>query len=141
MDNPPVLNSAGRMHLSVADSLRFLAETLRLTHGQSGLLKTATTKKLFTNPYAVSPHCLGGWVSTHDFPFCKGWILAHDGSNTFNYCSAIVSPDENLALCVFTNQGGPNGPGAKACQQVAKELLLQLGLPPQRHEDPKSRNR
>jgi CubicO group peptidase (beta-lactamase class C family) len=123
MDNPPVLNSAGRVRMSVADYQRFLAETLKLVRGEQGLLKPATAKKMFTSPYSASPHSLSGWL-TFSKKGSEGLVLAHDGSNRLNYCTAVVVPDENLALCVLTNQGGPDGPGAKVCHQIQSELLL-----------------
>jgi CubicO group peptidase (beta-lactamase class C family) len=122
MDNPEVLNSAGRVRISVADYNRFLEQTLKLARGEKGLLKPATAKKLFTNPYPVSPHSLSAWGGFRKQPDAKGLILSHDGSNTFNYCTAAVRPDDNLAFCVLTNQGGPDGPGAKACHDVRKVL-------------------
>ncbi|MBM4070080.1 MAG: beta-lactamase family protein [Planctomycetes bacterium] len=122
MDNPPVMNSAGRIHMSVADYNRFLAETLKLARGQKGLLKPATAKKLFTNPYPASPHSLSGWLGFRKEPGDKGLMLGHDGSNSLNYATAIVVPDQNLAICVFTNQGTPGGPGQNACREVVKRL-------------------
>jgi hypothetical protein len=38
-------------------------------------------------------------------------------------------PDQNMALCVLSNQGGPGGPGAKACQEVREELRGSSGSP------------
>jgi CubicO group peptidase (beta-lactamase class C family) len=122
MDNPPVMNSAGRVHISVGSFNRFLAETLRLARGEKGLLKPATAQKVFTTPYPVSPHSLSGWVGFRKQPGAKGLILAHDGSNSFNYCTAFVIPDQNLAFCVLTNQGAPEGPGAKACHEIQRGL-------------------
>jgi CubicO group peptidase (beta-lactamase class C family) len=122
MDNPPIVNSAGRVHMSVPDYNRFLTETLKLARGEKGLLKPATARKLFTNPYPASPHSLSGWVGFRKQPADRGLVLRHDGSNTFNYCTAAVVPDQGLAFCVLTNQGSPGGPGAKACLEVVKEL-------------------
>jgi CubicO group peptidase (beta-lactamase class C family) len=123
MDNPAVMNSAGRVHMSVGDYGLLLAETLRLARGEKGLLKPGTAEKLFTNPFSASQHSLSGWVGFRKPPDGKGLVLAHDGSNTFNYCIAILVPDQNLGFGVATNQGGPpNGPGQKACYDVAKEL-------------------
>jgi CubicO group peptidase (beta-lactamase class C family) len=122
MDNPPVMNSAGRVHLSVADYQRFLAETLRLARGEKGLLKPATAEKLFTNPYPTSPHCLGGWLGFRKKPGARDLVLEHDGSNAFNYCTAVVVPDQDLAFCILNNQGGPGGPGARACHELQKKL-------------------
>jgi CubicO group peptidase (beta-lactamase class C family) len=119
LDNPPIMNSAGRVRMPVADYNRFLAETLRLARGEKGLLRPATAAKLFSNPYPASPHSLSAWGGFRKEPGAKGLALKHDGSNTFNYCSAIVLPDRNLAIGVFTNQAGP---GAKACHDVRGRL-------------------
>lgn len=121
-DNPPVMNSAGRLHIATADYLRLLGETIRLARGDKGLLKPATASKLFSNPYPVSPHSLSGWLGFRKQPGDKGLILAHDGSNTLNYCTAIVSPDRQRAVCVFTNQGTLGGPGQMACRDLVKSL-------------------
>lgn len=123
MDNPPVMNSAGRVHISIADYNRFLAETLKVARGDKGLVKPATAAKLFTNPYPASPHSLSGWLGFRKQPGDNALILGHDGSNTLNYCTAIVVPDENLAFCVLTNQGTLGGPGQKACQAVVRKLV------------------
>jgi CubicO group peptidase (beta-lactamase class C family) len=124
MDNPPVMNSAGRIRLSVGDYNRFLAEVLRLARGEKGLLKPATAQKIFTNPYPVSPHSLSGWLGFRKQPGDKGLVLGHDGSNGLNYCTAGVIPDQNLVFCVLTNQGTPGGPGAKVCHEIQKELRV-----------------
>ena len=123
MDNPQVLNSAGRVRLSVSDYTSFLAETLKLARGDKGLLKPATAQKLFNNPYAVSPHTLSGWLSISKQP--NKLVLAHDGSNTMNYCTAILAPDQKLAFCVLTNQGGPGGPGNRACLDLLRQFREQ----------------
>jgi CubicO group peptidase (beta-lactamase class C family) len=128
-DNPPVMNSAGRIRLSVADYNRFLAEVLKLARGDKGLLKPDTAQKVFTSPYPVSPHSLSGWVGFRKERGGKGLILGHNGSNTFNYCIAIVMPDQDLALCVLTNQGAPGGPGEKVCVEAQKELRSLIATP------------
>ena len=121
-DNPPVMNSAGRVHMPVADYNRFLAETLKMARGEKGLLKAAAAQKTFTNPYPTSPFSLSGWQGFRKEAGAKGLILAHEGSNGFNHCIAVVVPDQHRALCVFTNQGGPGGPGEAVCHELLKEL-------------------
>jgi CubicO group peptidase (beta-lactamase class C family) len=130
MDNPPVMNSAGRIHMSVADYNRFLAETLKLARGERGLVKQATAQKMFSNSYPVSPHSLSGWLGFRKDPAARGLVLQHDGSNTLNYCTAVVMPDLNLALCVFTNQGTVGGPGARVCQDIRTQIRSLAGSPP-----------
>jgi CubicO group peptidase (beta-lactamase class C family) len=122
MDNPPVMNPAGRVRMTVGDYTRFLTETLRLARGEQGLVKPATAQKMFSNPYPVSPHSLSGWLGFRKEPGAKGLRLGHDGSNRFNYCAALLAPDDNWGVCVLTNEGGPGEPGAKACHEVRKTL-------------------
>jgi CubicO group peptidase (beta-lactamase class C family) len=117
MDNPPIMNSAGRVRIATGGYNRFLREVLHLARGEKGLLRPALAQIIFTNPYPVSPHSLSGW-NGHRKPG-KKLLLAHDGSNSLNYCVALVAPEENLAICVLCNQGGA---GEEACHQVLKGL-------------------
>ncbi len=119
IDMIPILNSVGRIHITVADYQLFLAEMLRASRGEKGLLKQATANKMFTNPYPASPHCLGGWWGYRKQENAKGLVLTHTGSNDMNFCSVCVLPDKNAAFIIVTNQGGPGG---KACSQIADEL-------------------
>lgn len=123
IDNPPAMNSAGCVRISVGDYCLFLAEIMRLARGDKGLLKPATARKLFTNPYPASNHTLSSWSSNLKPPG-KGLMLGHEGSNDLNYCTVLMLPDENLAVTVLTNQGAPGGAGQKACIELREELGL-----------------
>ena len=122
IDNPAVMNSSARIRLSVGDYCLFLAETMKLARGEKGLLKPATAQKLFTSPYPASTHTLSSWFSNRKAAG-KGLMLGHEGSNVLNYCTVVMAVDDNLAVCVFCNQGGPGGPGGKACTEVREELF------------------
>jgi hypothetical protein len=50
-------------------------------------------------------------------------VLAHDGSNTMNYATALLLPRRNIAVLVVTNQGTVGGPGQKGCQEACDLLL------------------
>lgn len=126
IDNPLVMNSAGRVRISVGDYGKFLAEVLRLSRGEKGLLKAETAKKLFTHPYQASPHCLGGWIFLTNPASPKGLIVGHEGSNTLNYVTAVILRDDNFALCVLANQGGPGGSGGRACQEVRDAIRRRM---------------
>ena len=64
MDMPPVMNSAGRIHIALADYQLFLAEMLRLGRDEKGLLKQATAQKMFTNlTRPVHTASVVGWAS------------------------------------------------------------------------------
>jgi CubicO group peptidase (beta-lactamase class C family) len=123
IDMIPLINSAGRIHITLADYQLFLAELLRLSRGEKGLLTQATAQKMFTNPYPASHHSLSGWGAFRNQEDAKRLVLTHTGSNDMNYCSVRVMPDQNAAFIVVTNQGGPGG---EACSQVADELRKRL---------------
>jgi CubicO group peptidase (beta-lactamase class C family) len=121
LDNPPVMSSAGRVHMSIPDYARFLSETLRLTRGQKGLVSPAMAGKLFTNPLPQGNHSLSGWVGVRKEPAQKGITFEHNGTNNMHYCTAVLVPDQNMAVCVFTNQGGDAA--REACHEVRKKVL------------------
>ena len=120
LDNPPVMNPAGRVHMSIADINRFMVQTLRLARGEKGLLKPKTARKLFTHPFKTSPHSLSGWLSLR--PKTEKWRLLHDGSNVMNFCSIELLPNRNLAVVVCTNKGFDES--RKACQKVRSKILM-----------------
>ncbi len=122
MDNPPVLNSAGRIHMSASDYNRFLLQALQLARGGRWVFQRTTVEKLFSNLYPVSPHSLSGWLGYRKQRAAPGLVLEHDGSNRFNYCSAIAIADRNVAIAVFTNQGTVDGPGEAACHELRDAL-------------------
>jgi CubicO group peptidase (beta-lactamase class C family) len=118
-DNPPVMGPAGRVHCSLPDWARFVADVLKGTRGQPGLLRPRTYQRLLTSPYPDHFYTVGGWGGG-DSP--RGPVLAHDGSNTFNYASALVVPGQGFAVLAATNQDGPDGAGRKACQEAVEAL-------------------
>ena len=119
-DNPPAIGPGGTVHCSIEDWARFVALHLRGSRGGGKMLKVETFKKLHTpaegNPYAL------GWLVGRS-PLGKGVALNHAGSNTMWYAVAWVLPESDLAVVVACNQGGPGGPGEKACDEVSGTLL------------------
>ena len=95
-DMVPVMNSAGRIHIALADYMLFLAELVRLGRGETGLLKPATVQGMFSKPYPVSLHCLGGWGCSRKN--AQGPILSHTGSNDMNFCSVPRGAGPSLCL-------------------------------------------
>jgi CubicO group peptidase (beta-lactamase class C family) len=120
-DNPPVIGPAGRVHCSVPDWAKFVADQLRGARGGKALLKPATYKKLHTSPYTRQFYTLGGWGGREKDERAGGLVLMHDGSNTMNYSSAWLAPERDLAVLVACNQGGPAA--QKACHE-ARDLLI-----------------
>src|ERR1035441_9720162 len=51
VDNPPVLSPAGRVHCTIQDWARFIADQLRGARGEPALLKAESYKTLHTPPF------------------------------------------------------------------------------------------
>jgi CubicO group peptidase (beta-lactamase class C family) len=119
-DNPPVMGPAGRVHCSLPDWAKFVAFEMRQGQGQPALLRPATFNQLFATPFRDSPYMRGGWGGNQENRRAGGLLLAHDGSNTQNHCTAWVAPNRHFAVLVVCNQGGD---GQKACAEVRRQLL------------------
>lgn len=61
-----------------------------------------------------------GWMEVAR-AWSTGPIATHSGSNTMWYCVVWMAPDEDFALLIATNQGGPRAAGV--CDQVAGALI------------------
>ncbi len=129
-DNPPVMGPAGRLHCSLSDWSKFIADLLRgyrAAHAKAPddektLLKADTYKKMFEAPYTKN-YTLGGWL----YQKTKlGYTLSHNGSNTLNFAMAFVAPEHDMGFLIVTNQG--NLALAKVCRQ-ARDTLLKHYLP------------
>lgn len=117
-DNPPVMGPAGRVHCTLGDWAKFIADQLRGARGEKALLKTETYRKLQTPPFG-GDYALG-WLVVE-----RGWgggtVLTHAGSNTMNFAVVWAAPLRDFAVLVVTNQGGPAA--AKACDEAAAALI------------------
>jgi hypothetical protein len=117
-DNPPVLGPAGRVHCTLADWAKFIADVLRGARGEKALLDPATYRVLLTPP-AGGDYAFGWLVADRDWG--GGMVLTHTGSNTMNLAVAWLAPLRNFAVLVVTNQGPPAA--AKACDEAAGSLI------------------
>jgi CubicO group peptidase (beta-lactamase class C family) len=125
-DNPPVMGPAGRVHCSLADWARFVADQIKGERGEKALLQPESYKKLHRPAYPRSNnYSVGGWGASEKNQRAGGLLLAHDGSNTMNHCTAWVAPGRDFAVLVVTNQGGEAG--SKACHETL-DLMLQTYL-------------
>lgn len=119
-DNPPAIGPGGTVHCSVGDWAKFVTLHLRGARGDATLLKAETFKKLHAapegNPYAM------GWLAGKS-PLGDGPALNHAGSNTLWYAVAGILPEQDVAVVVMCNRGGPGGAGAKACDEASGALL------------------
>jgi CubicO group peptidase (beta-lactamase class C family) len=127
-DNPPVMGPAGTVHCSLRDWAKFVQDELAGVRGEKragALLRPGSYQKLATSPYPDWFYTLGGWAGAPKGKK-RGLVLAHEGSNTMNFASAIVLPERDLAVLVVTNQGGPGGPGGKGAHAALFALLKRL---------------
>ncbi len=102
VDNPPVLGPAGRVHASLSDWARFVADHLRGARGGPALLQPATYGSLHTPPDG-GEHALGWMVLERDWG--GGCVLHHTGCNTMHYANVWVAPQRDFAVLVCVNQG------------------------------------
>ncbi len=118
-DNPPVMGPAGRVHCALGDWAKFLADQLEGARGKGGLLPAAAYRKLHSPANKGENYTPGGWGLLLNGDEVAG--LLHDGSNGYNYATAVVFPKLDLAVAVVCNQGGK--PGKEACIEVREKLL------------------
>jgi CubicO group peptidase (beta-lactamase class C family) len=118
MDNPQVLGPAGRVHCTLQDWARFVADQLRGAQGHDGLLKAATYRVLH-EPAAGGELALGWAVAER--PWGGGTVLTHNGCNTMNFSVAWLAPKRDFAVLVCCNRGGLDAD--KACDAAAAALI------------------
>lgn len=112
-DNPPCFNSAGAPHMSLEDYTKWL----RLHFDPDVQAKMNMSSGLMEKLHEIGPgtggnyYTYGGWGRL-DWQSRDGYTLSHDGSNTFNYATAIVDVLARRAAAVVTNVGGGAVPGA-----------------------------
>lgn len=120
-DNPPVMGPAGRVHCSLRDWGKFIADQLGGELGEPALLTQESYKKLHEPPYG-GDYALGWLVAQR--PWGGGTVYTHAGSNTMNYAVAWVAPKRDFAVLVTSNQGGPAA--VKGCDEAAAALIRLL---------------
>lgn len=121
-DNVPVMGPAGRVHCTIQDWARFVAEHLRGARGEDGLLKAATYGVLHA-PQAGGDMAMG-WLVT-ERPWGGGRVLNHTGSNTMNYANVWVAPAKDFAVLICVNQGGDKA--FKATDEATGALIRWIG--------------
>lgn len=103
-DNPPVLWPSGGVHLSPASYARFLGIFLR---DGAPLLQASTVARLLTPPSPDGRYA-GGW-SLEGPTGAAVELLAHNGSNSFWFTSALIDRPAGRAYAGFANKGGAEG--------------------------------
>jgi CubicO group peptidase (beta-lactamase class C family) len=118
-DNPPVYNSSGRAHMSLASWGRVLREVLRVEAGTSTIasadvLRQTTSPAITAGPGAS--YGLGWVISTR--PWANGKVLFHDGANGGNHSLTYVAPLRNVAFLATTNGFDPAGPPGRSSRAL-----------------------
>ena len=121
VDNPPVMNSAGRLHMSISDWLR----SAMLHTDASSFLHPELRKQLQFSP--VDGGYAGGWIVTKR-SWAGGVALTHAGSNTFWLAVMWVSPKTGRAFAAVANAAGPDV--AKGLDRVIGTMILNSGSTP-----------
>lgn len=98
-DNPAALGPAGTVSCSLTDWAKF-AEVFASGDGK-GLITPASLAELqrAEGTYA------GGWL-VQKFEWAEGPGLAHSGSNTMNFCTALISPSAHAVFLGVSNVAG-----------------------------------
>ena len=123
-DNPPAYSPAGRVHCSLADWGKFAALHLAgFRHESTVILHSPSFEKLHTS-YPDQTYTYGGWERLSQ-PWAGGVVLAHEGTNSFNYADVWLAPLQNRALLSVANSGTADA--AKAVDAAIGELIR---LPP-----------
>lgn len=121
MDNPPAMGPAGRIHMSLRDWARFVAEHLKGARGGSTYLSAAGWQRLHTplaEDYAL------GWLAP-ERSWAGGRTLHHAGDNTLNFALVWAAPARDWAVLIVTNQSS----AAAAANDLASALIrARLGV-------------
>lgn len=112
-DNPPIYNSAGRLHMSVGDWGKYIQWVLACESGNVRLLKPETARTLTkgVTPMPGEGMYALGWTIL-DRPWANGRVLTHSGSNTMNFAVAWLAPNRKFAVLAETNICAGTTPGA-----------------------------
>jgi CubicO group peptidase (beta-lactamase class C family) len=125
-DSPPVNNSSGRAHMSIASWGRVLREVLRVEAGMPTIAAANVTGQTTAAAVAVNAttsYGLGWLIST--LPWANGKVLFHNGSNGANYSVAYVAPMRNVAFLATTN--GFDVPGGRSTMAL-DALIARLNV-------------
>ena len=123
-DNPPVYNSSGRAHMSLASWGRLLREVLRVEAGISTVAPADIARQTTSAAVTVNPttsYGMGWLISTRSW--ANGKVLFHDGSNGANHSLTFIAPLRNVAFLATTNGfDAPGGRSTKALDALIARL-------------------
>ncbi len=117
-DNPNAITPAGRVHMPLADWMKFVAFHLGGTP-PAALRGAATQLGALHKINDQAPREAMGWFSAN-----RDWggaVLTHSGSNTVWYCTVWMAPERGFAIVAAANQGG--SAGSKSCDEACAAMI------------------
>lgn len=117
-DLPALIAPAGRLHMSLADLLRYGRSHLEGRDGRNPLLRRETWNLLHA-PYLEDYGC--GWVA-FDKTQGNGEMIWHNGSNGMWYTLLVLVPRTDTVLAFVTNDGAVSRAQTE-CFKLARQLL------------------
>jgi CubicO group peptidase (beta-lactamase class C family) len=118
LDNPPVMNSAGRLHMSIGDWL----QTASLHTNSRSFLPQEVRKQLQFS--SVDCGYAGGWIVTKR-SWAAGPALTHAGSNTFWFAVMWIAPNTGRAFAAVANAAGAEV--SNSLDRIIGAMILKTG--------------
>lgn len=129
-DNPPVFNSAGRVHASIVDWGKFVADFEQGLDGDGALLKPETYQAIATD-LEGDGYALGWGVAPRDWAG-DAPTLAHSGSNRFWFSVAWLAPDQDLVMVAAINAATSD---AQTATDAAVQRMIEVFVQDQDEPD------
>ncbi|WP_421790519.1 serine hydrolase domain-containing protein [Hyphobacterium sp.] len=97
-DNPPAVNPAGRVHMSMPDYAVFLRLVIAGARGEETEYLSAESWQALLTPPAGADYAMGWGVG-------EDGSLRHAGSNTMWFVQAVIWPEANRMAVAGVNEG------------------------------------
>jgi len=117
-DNPPVITSAGRVHMTLPEWGKYIQEHLKAFKGESKIVPQLYLREM-TKPPLKTFYSMGWAMAPR--PWAGGMAFNHTGSNNLNYCIVWMAPGKDKAYLVVTNNAGKGV--AESVELLVTELV------------------
>ncbi len=126
-DNSPFFGSAGRIHCSIADWIKYLQLINDgFNNNEIEYFSDVKFRKLFQTPEGIeTDYTFGGWKIQKNSKYSKASIFSHTGSNTISYSFVVTLPTDNEAFVVVSNLGHRGDPKYRV-REAGDELMRKL---------------
>lgn len=116
-DNPAAIGPGGTVHCSIGDLLKFAASHA----GKAPLVGDNILHRLHRR-YGASEYSAGWYVVERGWG--RGYVLHHNGSNTYWLATMWIAPFRNIALVAACNV--PASRGVPACNEAIDLMIGRL---------------